>query len=631
MFNLIENHKKLIQIVLAIIFLPFAFFGVDSYFRTGDTSDNVATVDGQPISRQEFTKALQERQTELQRMVGDRFDPALLDNPEIRFSILEGIVRQRLLVNQALRNRVLVSDQQLQELIGDQPAFQENGKFSHTQYEGVLQRQNMTPVMFENSVRRDLMVGRLSDAYRATAMVPVSTVDWLLRINAQQREVSQSVLEPEKFLSQVKLDEGALRQYYDAHQNDFQVPEQARLEYLVLSLDSLAAQTEIAAGEVKQFYEQNLKRYAQGEERQASHILIAVDAKASAQEKQAAREKAEQLLKKIRQNPASFADLAKKSSQDPGSAEKGGDLGYFPRGAMVQPFDDAVFQMKSGELAGPVESPFGYHIIRLAGIKGRGLDDVKQEVERDLRRQKAGKQFSELGEQFRELVFVQGDSLKPASEALKLSLQTSGWVSRDGKGNVKLLNHPKLMQAVFSDDVARNKRNSEIVDVGDNTLVSARVVEYKAPSVRPFDEVSAEIRKRLTTEQAVQLAAKHGREFLTKLKQGAEVSGLTWSASKLVSREKAEGYTGGVLTKVFKADVTALPAYSGVENSQGGFVLLRVSRVVNHDTVDVAKRKAVIEELQRMLGQEELTAYIASLKLKTEVKVRQDRLESKQQ
>ncbi len=628
MYDFIHHNKRLIQVILAIVFLPFAFFGVDSYFRAGGGSNHIATVGGQPITQQEFALALQERQNFLQRLVGGRVDPALLDSPELRFAVLDGIVRQRLLINQALRSGVLISDEQLQQIISEQPAFQENGKFSRARYEELLRRQNMTPVGFENSLRRDLMLQRVSDAYNGTAIVPNAVAERLLRINAQQREVSQSVLEPEKFVSQVKLETGAAKQYYDAHQNDFQVPEQARLEYLVLALDNVAAQNEVSADEVKQFYEQNLQQYAKGEERQASHILIAVDPKASADEKQAARAKAEQLLQQVKQNPASFAELASKNSQDPGSAAKGGDLGFFPRGAMVKPFDDAVFQMKAGEIAGPVESQFGYHVIRLNAVKGRGFDEVRKQIENDLKRQKAGKKFAELAEQFNNLVFEQGDSLKPAAEAMKLAIQASGWVSRDGSDN-KLLNNPKLLQAVFSEDAVKNKRNTEVVDVGNNTLVAARVADYKPASVRPFEEVNAEINKRMTQQQAARLAAKQGRELLAKLKQG-ESDVLGWSAAKLVSRENSQGYAGPMLTEVFKADVGKLPAYAGVENVQGGFALLKITRVVDNEAVDVARRKAVSDELRQILGQEELNALVASLKLKADVKVQQDRLEKKE-
>ncbi len=628
MIDFIHNHKKLIQIVLAIIFLPFAFFGVDSYFRGGGGDSNIASVGGQPITEREFALALQERQNFLRRMVGGRVDQASLDSPELRYAVLDGIVRQRLLINQALRGGVLVSDQQLQQIISEQPAFQDSGRFSRARYEELLRRQNMSPVGFENSLRRDLMLERMSDAYRATAIVPDAVAERLLRINSQQREVSQSVVEPGKFVAQVRLADGAAKQYYDAHQNEFQVAEQARLEYLVLALDTVASQVEVGADEVKQFYEQNARQYARGEERQASHILITVDAKASAEEKQAARAKAERLLKQVRQNPASFAELAGKNSQDPGSAAKGGDLGFFPRGAMVKSFDEAVFQMRVGEIAGPVESQFGYHIIRLTAVRGRGLDEVKKQVELDLKRQKAGKKFAELAEQFNNLVFEQGDSLKPAADALKLTIQAGGWVSRNGSDN-KLLNNQKLLQAVFSEDTVKNKRNTEVIDVGDNTLVAARVIEYKPASVRPFAEISAEINQRLTQQQAAQLAARHGRELLDKLKQGEGIA-LGWSAARLVSRDNAQGYAGTALTGIFKADIGKLPAYAGVENAQGGFVLLKVTRVVDSETVGIAKRKAVSEELRQVLGQEELNAYVASLKLKADVKVQQDRLEKKQ-
>mgnify|MGYP001436793439 CR=1 FL=1 len=628
MFDFIHNHKKLIQIILAVIFLPFAFFGVDSYFRAGDRSTSVATVGGQPITQGEFAQALQDRQNAVRRMVGNQVDPALLDSPELRFAVLDGIIRQRLLVYQAVRGGVLVSDQQLQEVISEQPAFQVDGKFSHSRYEELLKIQNMTPLSFENSLRRDLMVQRMSNAYHATAVVPQIVAERLLRITAQQRELSQSVLEPDAFVAQVRLENGAVKTYYDAHQNEFQVPEQAKLEYLVLGLDAMASQTEASAEEIKQFYEQNQRQYAKAEERQASHILITVDPKAGADEKQAARAKAEQLLKQAKQNPAGFADLANKNSQDPGSAAKGGDLGFFPRGSMVKPFNDAVFEMKLGDIAGPVESPFGFHVILLVAIKGQGLDDVKGRVELDMKRQKAGKKFSEMAEQFNNLVFEQNDSLKPAADALKLTPQKSSWVSRGGSDN-KLLNNAKLLQAVFADDVVRNKRNSEVVDVGNNTLIAARAIEYKAATVRPLDEVAAEIGKRLTQQQAAQIAVRHGRELLAKFKRGEDVA-LGWSAAKLVSRENPQGYAGPLLAEVFKADVAKLPAYAGSENGQGGFVLLKVTRVVDSATVDAAQRKAVSEQLRQVLGQEELNAYVASLKLKSDVKVQQEQVEKKQ-
>jgi peptidyl-prolyl cis-trans isomerase D len=629
MFDFVHKNKRLIQIVLAIIFLPFAFFGVESYFNRSDSENYVAKVGDQPITQREFSQALQERQNAIQRMLGGKADPAFLNSTEMRFSALDGMIQQRLLIGQAVRNGILIPDAQLQQIIAEQPAFRQDGKFSAALYEQYLKSRGEPPAYFEAALRRDLMVDRSSDAYRGSSIVASSVADRLLRINSQQREVSQFVVTPEQFASQVRLEPDAGKQYYDAHHEEFQIPEQARIEYVVYALDSVAAQMPVNADEVRQSYEQNLQQYGRAEERQSSHILITVEPGASAEAKKEARAKAEQLLKQARQNPASFAELARKYSQDPGSAAKGGDLGMVPRGAMVKPFDDALFSMKPGEIAGPVETQFGYHIIRLAAAKGQGFEGVKAQVEADLKRQKASKKFSEQAEQLNNIVFEQGDSLKPAASALKLQIQESGWLTRSGSDN-KVLNNPKLLQAVFSDDVLKNKRNTEVIDVGNNTLIAARLLEHKAASVRPFEEVSAVVTKQLTEQQAARLAAKEGRELLAKLRQGEAASGK-WSAAKMVSRENPQGYAGPVLAEVFKADAAKLPAYAGVENPQGGYSLLKLTRVVDGDNVDPVKRKSLAQQLRQALGQEELGAYVASLKLTADVKINKDRLERKEQ
>ncbi len=630
MFDFVHKHKILIQIVLAVIFLPFAFFGVDSYFRNSDLGADIGSINGRPITQQEYAQSLQERQAALQRMIGGgSIPPGLLDSPEIKAAVVDGIVRQRLLIDRAVKSGVLIADSQLQQLISEQPAFLEAGKFSNVRYTEILKRQNMTPVQFENGLRRDLMVERVGDAYRSTAIVSNAVADRLLRINAQQREVSQMVIEPQQFMAEAKLADDAVKQYYDSHQDEFKVPERARVEYLVLALDNIAAQTEVSPEEVRQHYEQNSKQFAKGEERQASHILITADASFSPAQKANARAQAEKMLQQVRKKPASFADLAKKNSQDPGSAAKGGDLGSFPRGAMTGPFEDAVFSMKVGDISDIVESQFGFHVIRLTAVKGRGFEDVRKQVELDLKRQRASKKFSELAEQFSNLAFEQGDSLKAAAEALKLTVQSGGWVARNGADN-KLLNNPKLLQAIFSDEVIKNKRNSEVVDVGSNTLVSARAVEHAPASVYPLADISGGIAKQLMIKQAGQLAAKHGRELLAKLKAGESVA-AEWTPAKMISRKDQQGFAPPEIAEIFKLDSGKLPAYAGVENPRGAFILLKVSRTVEAADVDPARRKATADELRQVVAQEQINAYVASLKAKADVKLRLERLEQKPQ
>jgi peptidyl-prolyl cis-trans isomerase D len=624
MFDFVHKNKRLIQIVLAIIFLPFAFFGVESYFNRSDSDNFVAKIGDQPISQREFSQALQDRQNAIQRMLGGKADPAFLNSTEMRMSALDNLIQQRLLIAQAVRNGILIPDAQLQEIITQVPAFQQDGKFSPALYEQYLKNRGEPAAYFEAGLRRDLMMERSAQAYQGTGVIANSVADRLLHINAQQREASQFYLSPAQYAAQVKLEPDAPRKYYDEHKDQFQIPEQARVEYIVYSLDAVAGQVPVTPEEVKQFYEQNPQQYRSADERQASHILIDVEPGATADAKKQARARAEEVLKQARQNPAGFADLARKYSKDTGSSAKGGDLGMVPRGAMVKPFDDALFSMKQGEIAGPVETQYGYHIIRLTAVKGQGFDGVKAQVESDLKRQKAGKKFSEQAEQLNNVVFEQGDSLKPAADALKLQVQQSGWLSRTGSDN-KLLNNPRLLNAVFSDDVLKNKRNTEVIDVGNNTLVAARLLEHKPASTRPFEEVAAAVTKQLAEQQAARLAAKDGREMLAKLRQGGDAS-IKWSPAKTVSREDPQGFAGPVLAEVFKVDAGALPAYGGIENPQGGYSLVKVSRVINSETIDPAKRKSLAQQLRQMAGQEELSAYVASLKLKADVQINKDRL-----
>ena len=629
MFDFIQNNKIFAQIILGLISLTFTFWGINSYFSGTSSEDYMAKIGNQHVTPQEFANALSQRQEQLRRARGGKVEPELLDNQDMRAAVLDTLIRQQLLLGQATHNGMSVSDHDLERLIGTEPTFQQDGKFSSALYMDWLNSQGYTQVAFENSMRRDLMQARMNEAYRGSAIVPGTIAERLLHINNEQREVSMRPLIPDQFLVNVKLPPDAAQKYYDAHQKDFQVPDRVRLDYIVFSIDMVAERVAVSDSEVRQFYEANHARYAMDEQRRASHILIVVDPKADAVAKQAARAKAEQLSQQVQRNPLQFSEVAKKNSQDPGSAVQGGDLGWFPHGAMVKPFDDAVFQMKPGQISGPIETQYGYHIIRLDAVKGRGFDELKTQVASDLKRQKATQQYSQLAEQLNDLAFEQGGSLQPAADALKLTIQHSGWLNRSNS-NDKLLGNPKLLQAVFSDDVLKNKRNTDAIDVGGNTLVVAHLTDYQPASTRPFPEVSAEIEKYLAHQQAAQLAAAQGRDLLERLKRGENIA-IAWGPSKSVSHSAIQEATNLLVQEAFKVDVSKLPAYGGVESPQGGYMLLKISRVSeNNESDDAGKLETVKGQLQQTVGQEEMSAYIASLKLTTDVKVNQKLLEKQQ-
>lgn len=630
MFDLVEKNKRLIQVVLALIALPFAFFGVDSYFRDGGGTEAVAKFEGHAISQQQFAEALRERQEMLQNLGGGRADPAQLDSPEMRFAVLDNMIRQRLLIDRAQRSGMTVSERQMQSVISEIPAFQENGKFSYPQYERLLKSQNMTPPQFEARVRQQIIMQQLDDVFAETNFVPRTVAERVTRIAEQQREVSHAIIPAERFLSQVKLEEGAAKKYYDSKQDEFRIPEQVRVEYVALSIDDVIARTKVDAAEVKKFFEEHRSQFEVKESRQASHILILADPAAGADARVKAKAKAEDVYRQVKQKPESFAELAKKFSEDPGSAGKGGDLGYFTRGSMVKSFDEAVFSMKQGDISQPVESEFGYHIIRLTGVRaGRASEpkEVTGQIEAELKKQQASRTFAELAEKFSNSVFEQSESLKPAADLAGTQVRQSGWITR-GSAKEPLLENPRLLQSVFSDEVLNNKRNTEAIEVGRGVLVAARVIEHRPTTVRPFAEVESQIVKMLTGQRTAQLAAQEGREAIENMKQG-KTAQIPWSAPQLVGRGETKGLPEVALRQVFKMPTSPLPAYAGVEGANGNYILLKVSRVVEPEKVALDKQNALAASLEQASSQAQLSAYVEYLRKTADVKIKQELLEKR--
>ena len=637
MYDFLHKRKRMVQIILALITLPFAFFGVDYYFRSGTgAAGEVASVAGDKITQGEFQDSLRTQQERMRQAMGANFDPAVFDNPEMRYSVLDQIIGQRLLRREARRDRFSVSDDQLRAFISEIPAFQENGKFSQSRYEQLLEIQNprRTPVEFAEEVRRELVLAPLQEPIVTGSIVARSNVEHYLNLLDQQREVAVAPIDVGPFLKEVKIDEAAVKQFYDGNQAAFQVPEEVKLDYVVLTPDALGAQIAIDPADVKKQYDANLKTYGKPEERQASHILIAVKPDASAEDKAAAKKKADEVAAEARKNPGQFAELAKKYSQDPGSSGQGGDLGFFARdGSMVKPFEDAVFSMKPGEIAGPVQTDFGWHIIKLVSVhpaKVQSFDEVKAQIEQDLKRQKASGKFADAADQMQNLVYEQADSLEPVAKNLNLKVQSTPFLSR---AQVQALaqNNQKLVQAVFSPESLQAKRNTEAIEVAPNTLMAARVTEYRPASPKPFDDVKAEIRRQLEQRAASEKAQIAGRAKLEALQQGKD-AGLVFGKPVTLTRNQPQpGVPAAALGAIFQVDATKLPAYTGSVNERGGYSLFRVQRVITPPPADAAKVNAFAGRVGDQVGRELASAYLASLRAKADIKINEAALENDQQ
>jgi len=624
MFDSIRKHQRILQFLLLILIFPaFVFFGVSGYDRFLSDADSVATVGGAKITRQEFDQAMRVQLEQMRRVLGDQVDAKLLDTPSARAEVLEGLISQRLLLNAAFEQKVTISDAQLRQTILAIPGLKApDGGFDKDRYRALLSAQGMTEPVFEAQLRRDLAIQALPEAVSQSVIVPRSVLEQVIRLQEQVRDVRELAFKPADFAAQVKPTDEELRKHYDANAAAYETPESAKVEYLVLSAKSIAEQITLSADDVRTYYEQNKARFTTAEERRASHILIAVDAGAGADARKVAREKAEKLLKQVRDG-ADFAALAKANSSDSGSAAQGGDLGYFARGAMVKSFADAAFALKDGEISDVVETEFGYHIIKLTGIKPgavRSFDEVRKEIESDLRQQQAGAKFAETADAFSNMVYEQADSLKPAADRFGLTIQTAESLTRAGTDQPKdsPLANPKLLAAVFSPESIRTKRNSEAIEVGGNTLVSARVVQYRPAKRKPFESVQAEVRANVVDAEARKLAIAAGAKRLEELRAGGAATGFT--EARGISRAAATTVPAQALDAVFKLTADKLPAYVGLDLGARGYSIYALVKVTDPSAEVIAQRRAAYEQqVAQAVGQQQVTDLIESLKARAKI------------
>ena len=628
MFEFIRTHKRLMQIFLMLLIVPsFVLVGVSSY-QSGDAATGVAVVDGRKITQQEWEEAQRQQIDRYRQQMGDQFDQKMFDTPEARQAVLDNLIAERALEAEIKRSHLTVNDATLAQAIGSIDAFKKpDGSFDMEQYKTVLAAQGMSPAMFDARMRRDMAMQQLNNAVQASAFVPRTVAKRLSDVNDQEREVQELLFPVSDFVGQVKVTDDMVKAYYDKNAALFAVPERAKVEYVVLDAAAVESQVTVSDAEVADFYNKNQKRFGSPERRTASHILINAPKSASAADKAAAKQKAEAILAEVRANPANFAAIAKAKSQDPGSAELGGDLGVVEKGAFVPSVENAIAGLKQGEISGVVESEFGYHIITVTSVvpaATKALDEVKGEIAAELKKAKMSKKFSELAEVFTDTVYEQSDSLKPVADKLKLTVQTVDNLARTPSPALAdaPYNNAKFLQAVFSDDSLKNKRNTEAVEVAPSTLVSGRVVEFKPATKRPLAEVDAAIRQRVTVEEAIKLARKAGEAKLAAAKASGDAAGF--GAPVVVSRTKQPAINPTAALAVLKADVSKLPAYVGVEMPGMGYGVYRIGKVTMPAAPDVARRAAEAEQIAGVVGQQEMYGFIEALKKKAEAKITAD-------
>lgn len=622
MFDSIRSHRRWLMLFLLLLVFPsFVVTGIYGYNRFVGGDNAVAKVDGQPITQPEWDAAHRQQIERLRGMFGANFDPRMFDTPAARTASLDSLVAERTLQREVEREHVMINADQLRQVLAREPAFQVDGKFNYERYKQLLTAQGLTELGFEERVRGDLARQTLLQAVAATAIVPRTVSEQVRRLAEETREVRELRFDPKDYRAKVTISDEAVKSFYEASAKDFQTVESVKAEYTILSLDDVATQLPpVAETDARAYYDRNVARFGQEEQRRASHILLTAGDSGSAKDKASARKKADELLVRLRANSGEFEKLAREQSKDPGSAAQGGDLGWFGRNMMVKPFEEAAFALKDGQISDVVETDFGFHIIRLSGIKpaqAKPFAEVRAQIEADLKRDQAGKKFAEIAEQFTNGVYEQSDSLKPVADRLKLSVLTVDSLTRAGvpaRPGVPQIFTPRLIEALFSAESLSKKRNTEAIEVAPNTLVAARVIEHRAAAVRPLTEVRDLVKATLEQREAARLAREAGEQKLAALRGANSDAGF--SAPRSIGRTQTQGLPAAAVAALMRVAADKLPSYVGAELDGGAYGVFQVLSSKMPEKTDPARDQQQARALGQVFGAADDASYVASLRSK---------------
>ena len=629
MFDFVRKHTKIMMFLMFLLIIPaFVLVGINGFKSFNGGGETVAKVGSYSVKQEEWDAA-HKNEVDRARSSQPNIDAKLLDSPQARYSTLERMVREHVMADAASDAHLSSTDARLARELQQNPTIaslrKPDGTLDMERYRQLAAAQGLTPEGFEARVRKDLALRQVESGISSTALAPTAQANVALNAFFERREVQIANFLPADFKAQVNPTDAEMDAFYQANQKLFQAPESATVEYVVLDLDSVKKTISINEEELKSYYEQNAARLSGKEERRASHILINAPKDMPVADKARAKEKAAALLVQVRKSPDTFADVARKNSQDAGSAPSGGDLDFFARGAMVKPFEDAAFSMKKGDISDLVESDFGFHIIKLVDIKSpkqKSFDDVKSIIEGDLRTQQAQRKFAEVAETFTNAVYEQSDSFKQIADKLKLEIKTAGNVQRKPLSDVKgALANAKLLTAIFNQDSVEKKRNTEAIEVSPNQLASARITQYAPARVLPLADVRNDVRERLVNSRAAELAKKEGAAKLDAWK--AQPDSAKLDGAVVVSRDQPQAISPLVLDKVMHADTTTLPAWIGVDLGSQGYTLVRVNKVMERTAPKEDQAKQERGQYGQWVASAESQAYYELLKnrYKAQIKV----------
>ena len=632
MLDFIRNNTKILMAVVFLLIIPsFAFFGIQGYTHYMDADAKVASVDGENITQADWDAA-QHRAADLETARNPNADSRLLDSPQFKYNTLQTLVRERVLAAAVFRDHLTVSDARLVQELQNDPTIaslrKPDGTLDMERYKQLLAGQGMTPERFEANVRADLVTRQVLASVGDTGLSSPAQVAFNMDMLGEQREVQVAKFTPAQFAAKVQTSDADISAYYQAHLAQYQAPDVADVQYLVFDLDAIKKGISVNEQDIKTYYDNNTALLATKEQRRISHILLAVPPAATPAEREQVKTKAGQLLAQLRAAPDKFAEMAKKESQDTVSAPNGGDLGSFDsegKGLAAPVIAQTAFKLKSkGDISDVVSSDFGYHIIRVTEIKPSvtpSYEEAHPKLEDQLKTQQAQRQFGELAENFRDLVYEQADSLEPAAQKFGLQIQTASGVMRaPAAGSKGALANAKFLTALFATDSLEKKHNTAAIQIAANALVAGRVTKYTAAHTLPFDAVKTAVGKRLAEERATDLARKDGAAKLAAW-QAQPSAAADLPAAVTVSRNESHDQPPALVEAVMRVDSSRLPQFVGVDLGADGYAIARVNKVLPRPTPSADAAKEDQNLYQQLWSIAEVMAYYNQLKDRFKVQI----------
>lgn len=620
--------------IVALIAVPFAFWGIDSYV-SAPTNPEVAEVGGTEITRVQLQRAYDQSYQRLQQLMGENFQPDAIDTTQLRRGVLENLIQETLLNQHVKAAGYRASDVQILQSLRSQAAFQVDGNFSAQRYREVLSRNGYTPASYEQQLRQALAVEQLQIGLGNSAFITAKDVDVALALQKQRRQLSYLMLPYAKYMEEAQISDEAVQARYEMDAADYRTAERVKLAYVELRLDTLAPADKPEAQVLRAIYDAEVKsRFTQPERRQARHILVRVDEDV---DDAAAKAKIQALRKRIRDGGEDFADVAREASDDLGSRDKGGDLGWVGRGVMVPEFEQALYKLEAGKISEAVRTSFGWHLILVDKIQAEtvqafddaGVQDALLELYRE---REKGKRYEQLAKQLDELSFDYPDSLEPVADELGVKVQTTDWFTRQG-GN-GLAAQEAVVSAAFSPAVLDNKENSAPLKLGKGRMVVVRVADYEAAKQRPLAEVADEISKQLKIEYAQQKSQEDALAAISKLRDGVDLAtiagqhGVPVQSAGWIGRNEQDT-NAAIVGRAFRLPRPSAgnEQYDMVTLDDGQAILaLQAVRDGDAASASQEERDTMRRNLMAAQAQAEFRAYLAAARDDISVEIHEDQL-----